>query len=77
MNEQLSSGQFRSPEEVIARALAALSEKSTAAPAANGQQEKAVREMLAFVEKNRTSLQGISAKQLIHEGHRSGSHPEE
>jgi hypothetical protein len=26
--------------------------------------------MLDFVEKNRTRLQGVSVKQLIHEGHR-------
>ncbi|MGA7927859.1 MAG: hypothetical protein WCA20_17965 [Candidatus Sulfotelmatobacter sp.] len=36
----------------------------------NGQHDDAVREMLNFVEKNRTLLQGISVKQLIHEGHR-------
>ena len=30
----------------------------------------AVREMISFVERNRTSLQGISVKQLIHEGRR-------
>jgi len=26
--------------------------------------------MMNFVEKNRTSLQGVSVKELIHEGHR-------
>jgi hypothetical protein len=30
------------------------------------QQREAVREMLAFVEKNRTRLDGISVKELIH-----------
>jgi hypothetical protein len=36
----------------------------------NGHHDDAVREMLNFVEKNRTPLHGISVKQLIHEGHR-------
>lgn len=36
----------------------------------NGSHEGAVREMLNFVEENRTPLQGISVKQPIREGHR-------
>jgi Arc/MetJ-type ribon-helix-helix transcriptional regulator len=70
INDQLQSGQFHSAEEVVAKALATLCERSNTAPATNSDQEKAVSDMLAFVEKNRTSLQGISVKQLIHEGHR-------
>jgi Arc/MetJ-type ribon-helix-helix transcriptional regulator len=72
VNDELRSGHFRSAEEVIAQALAALREKerSSSAGASNGDQEKAVREMLDFVAANRTPLQGISVKQLIHEGHR-------
>jgi hypothetical protein len=31
---------------------------------------QAVREMLAFVEANRACLEGLSVKQLLHEGHR-------
>jgi Arc/MetJ-type ribon-helix-helix transcriptional regulator len=72
VNDELKSGHFRSVEEVIATALAALREKerSSMAEAGNGQQESAVREMLSFVAENHTSLQGISVKQLIREGHR-------
>ncbi|MBZ5630643.1 MAG: hypothetical protein LAO06_17445 [Acidobacteriia bacterium] len=72
VNDELKSGHFRSAEEVIAKALVALREKerSTLASDSNGQRDEAVREMLNFVEKNRTPLQGISVKQLIHEGHR-------
>jgi hypothetical protein len=36
----------------------------------NGEYANAVREMLSFVEKNRIRMEGISVKQLIHEGHR-------
>jgi len=36
----------------------------------NGRHDDAVREMLNFVEANRTPLKGISVKQLIREGHR-------
>lgn len=72
VNEELKSGHFRTAEEVIAEALQALREKERAAAAGtpNGRQREAVHEMLAFVEKNRTRLEGISVKELIHEGHR-------
>jgi len=72
VNDELRSGHFRSVEEVIAMALAALREKERKSLAgnSNGEQESAVREMLSFVAENRTPLQGISVKQLIREGHR-------
>jgi Arc/MetJ-type ribon-helix-helix transcriptional regulator len=72
VNDELKSGHFRSAEEVIAQALVALREKerSPLAGDSNGPHELAVREMLNFVEENRTPLQGISVKQLIREGHR-------
>jgi len=70
VKEELESGHFRTVEELISQALNAL--RATAAPSSktgNGSHQKAVREMMQFVEKNRTSLQGISVKELIHEGH--------
>jgi Arc/MetJ-type ribon-helix-helix transcriptional regulator len=72
VKEELKSGHFRTAEELISRALHAL---RAAAPSSgkrgnNGSRRKAVREMMEFVEKNRISLQGISVKELIHEGHR-------
>jgi len=72
IQDELKSGHFRTVEEVIAEALQALREKEKSAGAAtpNGAQREAVREMLAFVEKNRTRLDGLSVKALIHEGHR-------
>ena len=72
IQDELKSGHFRTVEEVIAEALQALREKEQAAGTAtpNGAQGEAVREMLAFVEKNRTPLDGLSVKDLIHEGHR-------
>jgi Arc/MetJ-type ribon-helix-helix transcriptional regulator len=72
VKDQLKTGHFRTVEEVIAEALHALREKerSSSAGTPNGKQREAVREMLAFVEKNRTRLDGISIKDLIHEGHR-------
>jgi Arc/MetJ-type ribon-helix-helix transcriptional regulator len=72
VNDELKSGHFQSAEEVIAGALVALREKerSSQASPSNGKHESAVREMLSFAEANRTSLQGISVKQLIREGHR-------
>ena len=72
INDELNSGHFQTIEEVIGEALQALREKerSSTAAAANAAQVDAVREMLAFVEGNRTRLEGVSVKELIHEGHR-------
>ena len=72
VRDELKSGHFDSVEEVISKALEALSEKvggSSGAPP-NGAQSEAVRDMLVFVEKNRVHLDGVSVKELIHEGHR-------
>jgi hypothetical protein len=72
VEEELKSGHFRTPEEVIGEALYVLrtKEQSSTEAAANGTQRRAVREMLAFIEKNRVRLEGVSVKDLIHEGHR-------
>lgn len=72
VKEELKSGHFQSAEEVIGEALHVLREKeqSSAGGTVNGAQREAVREMLAFVEKNRVRLEGVSVKELIHEGHR-------
>lgn len=72
VNEELKSGHFHSVEEVISEALQILRGKEQASPAdtSNGAQGKAVREMLAFVEKNYVRLEGVSVKELIHEGRR-------
>jgi Arc/MetJ-type ribon-helix-helix transcriptional regulator len=72
VNDELNSGHFRSVEEVIGTALAALREKERSSTSAggNGQQASAVQEMISFVAENRTRLEGVPVKQLIHEGHR-------
>ena len=71
IKEELEQGRFHTVEEVLAEALNALREKEQASSsnASNGAQREAVREMLSFVEKNHTRLEGISLKELIHEGH--------
>ncbi len=72
VEDELKSGHFRSVEEVIGKALQVLREKgqSSSAATSHGAQRESVREMLAFVEKNRVRLEGVSVKELIHEGHR-------
>jgi Arc/MetJ-type ribon-helix-helix transcriptional regulator len=71
VNDELKSGHFRSAEEVIAKALVVLREELRSSLADdNEHHDHAVGEMLNFVEKNQTPLQGISVKQLIHEGQR-------
>ncbi len=72
VKDKLKSGLFRTAEEVIGEALQILREKDqpSTTSVANGAQREAVREMLAFVEKNRVRLEGVSVKDLIHEGHR-------
>ncbi|HMD31655.1 MAG TPA: hypothetical protein VKG84_07080 [Candidatus Acidoferrales bacterium] len=68
VEDELNAGHFRTAEEVIARALQALREKEHSArgSAAEDAQQQAVREMLSFVETNRTRLDGVSVKELIH-----------
>jgi hypothetical protein len=72
IEDELKSGHFRTAEEVISRALSVLQETAlSAGPSVDdGKRREAVREMLRFVEQNRTLLQGVSVKELIHEGHR-------
>lgn len=72
IKDELKAGRFRTAEEVISEALQALREKGqpSGMTAPNGAQREAVREMLAFVERNRVRLEGVSVKELIHEGHR-------
>jgi Arc/MetJ-type ribon-helix-helix transcriptional regulator len=70
INGELKSGHFRTAEEVIAEALEALRARSSTVGKPDGAQREAVREMLAYVEKNRVRLEGVSVKELIHGGHR-------
>jgi hypothetical protein len=72
VKEELESGHFRTAEELISQALSALraTVPSSGGSVDNGSRREAVREMMEFVERNRTSLRGISVKELIHEGHR-------
>jgi Arc/MetJ-type ribon-helix-helix transcriptional regulator len=72
VKEELESGRFRTVEEIVGEALHALREKeqSSGTGTPNGTQREAVREMLAFVEKNHVRLEGVSVKELIHEGRR-------
>jgi putative addiction module CopG family antidote len=69
VKDELKSGHFRTVEEVIDEALQVLREREQPSMP-NGAQREAVREMLAFVERNRARLEGVSVKELIHEGHR-------
>ena len=72
VRDELKSRRFRTAEDVIGAALQSLreSEASADAAASNGAQREAVRNMLSFVEKNSVRLEGVSVKELIHEGHR-------
>jgi len=72
VKEELESGHFRTAEELISQALSALraTVPSSGGGVDHGSRREAVREMMEFVERNRTSLRGISVKELIHEGHR-------
>ena len=72
VKEELESGRFRTAEELISQALRALraTTASSGKSGNNGSHREAVREMMEFVEKNRTSLHRVSVKELIHEGHR-------
>jgi len=71
VNEELRSGKYRDADEVIWMALTALREKFRRDPTVPGEERRrAIRDMLDFAGKNRTPLQGVSIKELIHDGHR-------
>lgn len=70
LQKQLASGSYRSPEEVVERALETLAEnceQSRLAPST-----KTPAEAVADILENRkgVKLDGIRIKDLIHEGHR-------
>jgi hypothetical protein len=69
--EELQPGNFQSLEEVIGKARLALCEKELSATVeSKPSQRESVQEMLAFVQKYHVRLEGVSVKDLIHEGHR-------
>ena len=72
VNDELRSGHFRSAEEVIAKALVVLreSERSSLAKDGNGHHESAVREMLNFVEANRTPSSSANPVTSMAKGNR-------
>jgi hypothetical protein len=72
VRNELKLGRFQTAEGVISQALKALHvrDRCLTGSEEGEEQRRAASEMLDFVDKNRTLLQGISVKQLIHEGHR-------
>jgi len=73
VRDELATGLYYTPEEVIARALRLLRQterNSNQTEQRLGARRQAVRDMLDFVEKNHTPVADVSVKDLIHEGHR-------
>lgn len=70
LREQMAQGDFRSPEEVLERALAVLAEKSLAQSSTNGEKTPLDAVEDIFELRKGVRLGGISLKSLIHEGHR-------
>jgi len=66
VDEQVRSGRYRTPADVVGEALRSLRESDLQA----GGDRESVREMLRFAEVNRVPLHDVSVKQLIHESHR-------
>ena len=68
MKDQLLQGSFRSPEEVVERALQVLAEKVSHTEGSNHTAAHALAEIL---DRKGVTLGGIRIKNLIHEGHES------
>ena len=67
VDEELRSGQYGSAEEVIWQVLTALCETARHREAKPAEERRrAVQDMLEFAERNRTSLNDVSIKELIH-----------
>ena len=71
LQEQLARGPYRSPEEVIERALESLAQKEQA-PFRLGPATKSPAEAVADILELRKGvrLEGLKIKDLIHEGHK-------
>jgi Arc/MetJ-type ribon-helix-helix transcriptional regulator len=71
LKEQLARGSYRSPEEVIERALETLSQKKSMLDRPGSEAKspaEAVADILKIQKRNR--LGGLKIKELIHEGHK-------
>jgi len=68
--QHLRTGRYRSPEEVVTRALETLSEPPDASTSI--QNQKTVAEAVAHIREARkgVTLGGLKIKDLIHEGHK-------
>lgn len=71
IREELASGRWPSVDDIIAKALEALRERERAMTqqAAEARQQ-AVGEMLAFGGRHKLTLEGMSIRELIHQGRR-------
>ncbi len=71
LQEQLARGPYRSPEEVIERALETLAQKESASSHL-GPSTKSPSEAVADIHELRKGvrLEGLKIKDLIHEGHK-------
>ena len=70
VQEELERCHFHSVDELIVEGIQAWREKHNSQQLSTEQRRLAIARMKEFAEKNRTSLGGISIKELIHEGHR-------
>ena len=71
VKDELRFGRFQTAEEVISTALKALREKGHSPAHSEDSSGRAPYARCSdFVKRTRIPLQGISVKQLIHEGHR-------
>jgi Arc/MetJ-type ribon-helix-helix transcriptional regulator len=68
VSAQLRSGRYRSPEEVVTRALETLAEREPLAP----RRKKTPAEAVAHIRESRkgVTLGGLRIKDLIHAGHK-------
>ena len=64
---QLLHGGFRSPEDVVERALELLAEK--ASPTETGSKNSAAHALAEILDRKGVTIGGIRIKNLVHEGH--------
>jgi putative addiction module CopG family antidote len=70
IEQQIRTGRYNSPEEVVARALETLAEEKATRSEETDRRE-AVQDMLEFADKHRFTLgEGLRIRDLIHEGHK-------
>jgi Arc/MetJ-type ribon-helix-helix transcriptional regulator len=70
VRKEIQNGHFATVDEIILAGVRARQEQRSYTPAGSEARREAIARLLAYAKEHAVSLNGISIKDLIHEGHR-------